>query len=123
MGEIKCVYYEKEADRVASLGLVKEIFDIVCKYYNCYHPVISKVRLLNYNVALFGRFSSDPTFKEQKKMKVAFKYKNKTRTASPMPKDELDEIYKKINQIETYCKSDCSKYYTRQVLTVLETSY
>jgi len=123
MGEIKCVYYEKEADRVASLGLVKEIFDIVCKYYNCYHPVISKVRLLNYNVALFGRFSSNPTFKEQKKMKVASRYKYKIRIDSPMPKDELDEIYKKINQIETYCKSDCSKYYTRQVLTVLETSY
>ena len=120
-GEIRCIFYKTESDREASLKLSTEIFHILTRYLKCTNPVLPKVRLLHHNIALFGRFSSHPTFQKQKRLKIepgcGRKYK------LPLDMDKIKPVYDKIEKIISLCQSDCINYYTNQLINILDLEF
>ena len=120
-GEISCVYYKTEADREESLKLSKEIFHILTRYLKCANPVLSKVRLLHHNIALFGRLSSHPTFQKQKRLKIEPGCGRKIKL--PIDMDNIKPVYDKIKTIISLCESPCVYYYTNQLINILDLEF
>jgi len=120
-GEISCIYYKSEEDREESLKLSTEIFHILTRYLKCTNPVLPKVRLLHYNIALFGRLSSHPTFQKQKRLKLESNCPRRKKL--PIDMSVIKPVYDKIKTIISLCQSDCINYYTNQLISVMDLEF